>query len=81
MWVKRKSDSYSCILRGFGLTPFESDSVALVLEALRCDETLDTRSFSIWFFPFSFRLYFAADDEFADLRMLEPYYVDWVFML
>ncbi len=42
--------------------------MALVLETLRSDETLDAGSLGVGFLAFSLGLDFATDDELADLR-------------
>ena len=59
--------TYRSVLGGFGLAALECHSVALVLETLRGDKTLDAGGLCIGFFAFGFGLNFTADDEFADL--------------
>lgn len=53
--------------------------MALVLQALRCDEALDARCFGIWFLALGFGLYFTANDKFADLGVCRR--VLWLVML
>lgn len=49
--------------------------MALVLQALRCDEALDARCFGIWFLALGFGLYLTANDEFADLGLCREVFV------
>lgn len=60
-------ETYSSVLGSFGLATLQGETVALVLQALRCDEALDARCFGIWFLALGFGLYLTANDEFADL--------------
>lgn len=41
--------------------------MSLVLKTLGGDETLDTRSFGVWFLALAFGLDFTANNEFANL--------------
>ena len=59
--------TYRSVLGRFRTTTLESHVVTLMLETLRGDETLDTRSFGIWFLPLALRLNLTANDEAADL--------------
>ena len=59
--------TYSSILGGFRTTALDCDSVTLVLETLRSNETLDARSLGVWLGTLLLWLDFAADDELADL--------------
>ena len=45
--------------------------MTLVLETLGSNEALDAGCFGVGFFSFALGLDFAADDEFADLEMLQ----------
>jgi hypothetical protein len=58
------------ILRRFSPTTLQSNPVALVLEALGCDESLNLGGFGVGFLAFAFWFYFAADDKFADYQHL-----------
>lgn len=60
--------THGSILGGLGLATLECQSVALVLESLGGNKTLDTRSFGVWFFALSLWLNFTANDEFANLE-------------
>lgn len=60
-------ETYSSILTSLSTTTLERDAVALVLQALRSDETLDAGGFGVGLRAFFLGLDFAADDEFADL--------------
>ena len=62
--------TYRGILARLGLAALECDSVTLVLETLRGDETLDAGGLGVGFLAFAFGLDFAADDEFANLVFL-----------
>ena len=61
------SITYSSILSSFSTATLERNAVALVLETLRSDETLDARSLRVWLRTLLLGLDFAANDEFADL--------------
>lgn len=41
--------------------------MAFMLQALRCDETLNARGFCVWLSSFLLGFNLAANDEFADL--------------
>jgi hypothetical protein len=60
--------AYRSILGSFRTTTLESHEMALVLETLRSDETLDAGSLGVGFLAFGLGLDFATDDELADLR-------------
>lgn len=60
-------NTYSRILLSLGLATLECDSVTLVLETLRSNETLDLGSFGIWLLALALWLDFTTDNEFADL--------------
>jgi hypothetical protein len=57
------------ILLGFGATTLQGDTVPLVLETLRGDETLDLGGLGVWSFV-SFGLEFTANDELANIVLL-----------
>jgi len=59
--------TYGGVLGGLGLATLECDPVALVLEALRSDETLDARSLGVWLGTLLLWLNFTTDDKLADL--------------
>jgi len=58
------------ILGRFRATAFEGLPMTLVLEALRCDETLDLRCLSVWLRALLLWLDFTSDDELADIVLL-----------
>ena len=60
--------TYRSILGSFRTTTLESHEMALVLETLRSDETLDTGGLGVGFLAFGLGLDFATDDELADLH-------------
>lgn len=60
-------EAYGSILASLRPTALERDSVPLVLETLRSDETLDAGGLGIWFRALLLWLDLTADDEFADL--------------
>jgi len=58
------------VLGLLGLAALERDSVALVLETLRSDETLDTRSLGVWLGTLLLGLDLTTNDELADIVFL-----------
>jgi hypothetical protein len=60
--------TYGSILAGLRAAALEGDPVALVLETLRSDETLDARSLGVRLGALLLGLDLATDDEFADLE-------------
>ena len=60
--------THRSILRRLGSTTLECDPVALVLETLRGDQTLDTWSLGVRFGAFFLWLDFTANNVAADLR-------------
>lgn len=74
-WFPTESKSCSCedsthgsILGGLGLATLERQSVALVLESLGGNETLNTWGFGVWLLALSLWLNFTTNDEFANLE-------------
>ena len=61
-----------CILRSLCSSTLECDSVSLVLETLRSDESLDLGSFGVWLLAFTFRLNLSSNDELADVQVSTP---------
>ena len=59
--------TYGSILGRLSSTSLESHPVALVLEALRSDETLDARSLGVGLRALLLGLNLATNDELADL--------------
>ena len=59
--------TYGSLFAGFALATLQRQSVTLMLETLRSDETLNARSLGVWLVAFTLGLDFTADDEFADL--------------
>ena len=59
--------TYRSILGSFRTTTLESHMMTLMLETLRSNETLDTRSLGIWFLAFALRRNLTTNDEAADL--------------
>ena len=59
--------TYGSVLGGLGLAALECDPVALVLETLGSDETLDARSLGVGLGTLSLGLDLTANDELADL--------------
>ena len=62
-----RGEAYGSILDTLTLATLKSNTTTLMLETLRSNETLDFGGFGVWFFAFTFRLDFAANDEFANL--------------
>ena len=60
--------TYGSIFCGLGLAALKSHSVALVLETLRGDKTLNFGGFGVWLLALALWLDFAANDEFTNLR-------------
>jgi hypothetical protein len=59
--------AYGGILGSFRVAALECDPVALVLETLRSNQTLDTGSLGVWLLALALRLDLTANDELADL--------------
>lgn len=59
--------TYGSVLGGLGLAALECDAVALVLETLGGDQTLDARSLGVGLGTLSLGLDLTTDDELADL--------------
>lgn len=59
--------TYGSVLGGLGLAALECDPVALVLETLGSDKTLDARSLGVGLGTLSLGLDLTANDELADL--------------
>ena len=59
--------TYGGVLGGLGLATLECDPVALVLEALRSDKTLDLGGLGVGLCALLLGLNLAADDELANL--------------
>ena len=60
-------ETYSSVLDTFCLPALQGKTMALVLDALRSNETLDLGSFGVRFLALALGLDFTTDDEFADL--------------
>lgn len=60
--------TYRRVLAGFRTTALKCDAVALVLETLRSDETLDAGSLGVGLSTLLLGLDLTTDDEFADLK-------------
>lgn len=60
----------SSVLGSLGLATLECDPVALVLETLRSNETLDARGLGVWLGTLLLWLNFTTDDELADIIFL-----------
>jgi len=59
--------TYGSVLGGLGLAALECDAVALVLETLGGDQTLDARSLGVRLGALLLGLDLTTDDELADL--------------
>lgn len=60
--------TYSSILGSLSVTALECDTVALVLETLRGDQTLDLWGLGVWLLALTLWLNLATDDKLADLN-------------
>jgi len=60
----------SSILGLLSITAFECDTVALVLETLGSDQTLDLWGLGVWLLSLTLRLNLSANDEFTDIVIL-----------
>ncbi len=59
--------TYSLILHLLSLAALERNAVALVLQALRSNQTLDTRSLGVWLLALALGLDLTTDNVLADL--------------
>jgi hypothetical protein len=66
-FVHRRRFTYGSILGSLRATALECDPVALVLETLRSNKTLDLGGLGVRLLALALGLDFAADDELADL--------------
>lgn len=62
------SSTYGSVLGGLGLATLECDAVALVLETLGGDQTLDARGLGVGLGTLLLGLDLTTDDELADLN-------------
>lgn len=60
--------TYGSILGLLSVTALQCDAVALVLETLGSNQTLDLRGLGIWLLTITLWLNLTADNEFADLN-------------
>ena len=60
--------TYGGVLAGLCSAALEGETVALVLETLRSDETLDARSLGVWLRALLLGLHLTTDDEFTNLE-------------
>ena len=60
--------TYGSILGLLGVAALECDAVALMLETLWGDKTLDLWCLGVWLLALTLWLDFTSDDELADLR-------------
>lgn len=64
----RAGNTYGSILLSLGVAALERDAVALVLEALGSNQTLDLGSLGVWLLALTLWLDFTTDDELSDLN-------------
>lgn len=63
----RVGNTYSLVLDLLGLATLERDAVALVLETLGSDQSLDTGSLGVRFLALAFRLDLTSNNVLSDL--------------
>jgi hypothetical protein len=63
----RMESTYSSVLGLLRVTALQCDAVALVLEALRSDQTLDLGRLCVWLLALSLWLNLSSDNELTDL--------------
>jgi len=66
-FVEREERTYGSILGTLSVTALQRNAVALVLETLRGDQSLDLGSLGVWLLALTLRLDFTTDDKLADL--------------
>ncbi len=64
---KGRNGAYGSILGSLSVAALQRNAVALVLETLRRDQSLDLGSLGVWLLAFTLWLDFTTDDKLADL--------------
>ena len=64
---KEGGRTYGSILGSLSVTALQRNAVALVLETLRGDQSLDLGSLGVWLLALTLRLDFTTNDKLADL--------------
>ena len=70
-----KAWTYGSILGLLSVAALECDAVALVLQPLGGNQTLDLRGLGVWLLALTLWLYLSADNEFADLNTRKQNFV------
>lgn len=74
-----RHEAYSSILGALSIAALESDTMTLVLQTLRSDQTLNLGSFGVWFLAFTLWLDLTTDNELADLKIPKQNFVSVPF--